>query len=105
MFKRINIETLKAEIYISSLHVHLNMLQDKITLRSQINDCMQKIKQACKLIHVHLMNVNYIISCFFIIKKVMLLNNLIQEDAKIQLRCKQLAFAAMISTSDSIAIT
>jgi len=34
----------------------------------------------------------------------MLLNKLIQEDVKIQLRCKQLTFAAMISTSDSIAI-
>ena len=34
MFKRVNIETLKAEMYRSSLHVHLNMLQDKVTLRS-----------------------------------------------------------------------
>ena len=34
----------------------------------------------------------------------MLLNNLIQEDAKIQLRCKQLTFAVMTSTSDNIAI-
>ena len=50
------------------------------------------------------MNINCIISCFFVIKKVMLLNNLIQEDAKIQSRCKWLTFAAMISTSDSIAI-
>ncbi len=33
-FKRVSIKTLKAEMYISSLHVHLNMLQDKITLRS-----------------------------------------------------------------------
>ena len=65
---------------------------------------MQKIKQACKLIHIHLINVNHIISHFFIIKKVTLLNNLIQEDAKIQLRCKWLVLAAMISTSDSIAI-
>ncbi len=50
------------------------------------------------------MNINHIISHFLIIKKVMLLNKLIQEDVKIQLRCKQLTFAAMISTSDSIAI-
>ncbi len=91
-------------MYISSLHVHLNMLQDKIILRSWVNDCTQKIKQACELIHVHLMNVNYIISRSFIIKKVMLLNNLIQEDAKIQSRCEWLVFAATISTSDSIAI-
>ncbi len=33
-FKRVRIETLKAEMYTSSLHVHLNMLQDKITLHS-----------------------------------------------------------------------
>ncbi len=33
-FKRVSIETLKAETYTSSLHVHLNMLQNKITLRS-----------------------------------------------------------------------
>ncbi len=77
IFKRVSIETLKAEMYTSSLHVHLNMLQDKIMLRSQVNDHMQKIRQACKLIHVHLMNINYIISHFFIIKKVTLLNNLI----------------------------
>ncbi len=50
------------------------------------------------------MNVNCIISRSFVIKKVMLLNNLIQEDAKIQSRCKQLVLAAMISTNDSIAI-
>jgi len=104
MFKRVSIETLKAETFTSSLHVHLNMLQDKITLRSQVNDCMQKIRQACKLIRAHLMNVNCIISRSFVIKKVTLLNNLIQEDAKIQSRCKQLAFAATILTSDSITI-
>ncbi len=91
-------------MYISLLHVHLNMLQNKIILCSWVNDHMQKIRQACKLICTHLMNVNCIIFCFFIIKKVMLLNNLIQENAKIQLRCKQLTFAATISTSDSIAI-
>ena len=104
MFKRVSIKTLKVKMFTSSLHVHLNMLQDKIMLCSQVNDCTQKIRQACKLIHVHLMNVNYIISYFFIIKKVILLNNLIQEDAKIQLRCEWLAFAATISTSDSITI-
>ncbi len=50
------------------------------------------------------MSVNCTISYSFIIKKVMLLNNSIQEDAKIQLRHEQLALAATISTSDSIAI-
>ncbi len=104
MFKRVSIKILKAEMYTSSLHVYLNMLQDKITLRSWINDRMQKIWQACKLIYAHLMSVNCIISHFLIIKKVTLLNNSIQEDAKIQQRCKWLVLAAMISTSDSIAI-
>ncbi len=33
-FKRVNIETLETETYMSSLHVHLNMLQNKITLHS-----------------------------------------------------------------------
>jgi len=33
-FKRVNIETLKIKIYMSSLHVHLNMLQNKIMLHS-----------------------------------------------------------------------
>ncbi len=104
MFKRVSIETLKAEMYTSSLHIHLNMLQDKITLRSQVNNRTQKIRQACKLIHAHLMSVNCIISYSFIIKKVISLNNLIQENAKIQSRCKWLAFAAIILTSDSIII-
>ncbi len=104
MFKRVSIETLKAEMYTSSLHVHLNMLQNKIMLRSQVNNCMQKISQACKLICTCLMNVNCIISRSFVIKKVTLLNNLIQENMKIQLRRKWLAFAATILTSDSIAI-
>ena len=104
MFKRVSIKTLKAEMYISSLHVHLNMLQDKITLRSWVNNYTQKIKQACELIHACLMSVNHIISHFLILKKVMLLNNLIQEDAKIQSKCKQLVLAVTISTSNSIAI-
>ncbi len=51
------------------------------------------------------MSINCIIFHFLIIKKMMLLNNLIQEDAKIQLKHKWLILAAMISTSDSIAIT
>ncbi len=44
IFKRVSIETLKAKMYTSSLHVHLNMLQDKIMLRSWINNCTQKIR-------------------------------------------------------------
>ncbi len=37
-FKRISIETLKTEIYTSSLHVHLNILQNKIMLHNCVND-------------------------------------------------------------------
>ncbi len=106
VFKRVNIETLKTEIYMSSLHVHLNMLQNKIMLHSWINDWTQEIRQACKLIHVRLTRVNHVISRLLIIKKIILLNVFIQEDAKIQLRCKWcIFFFTMISTSNNIAIT
>ena len=104
-FKRVNIETLKTETYMSSLHVHLNMLQNKITLHSQVNNWMQEIKQACKLICAYLTRVNHVISRLLIIKKIVLLNVFIQKDAKIQLRCKwHTLFFTMISTSDSIVI-
>jgi len=32
IFKRVNIKTLKTEMYTFSLHVHLNKLQNQITL-------------------------------------------------------------------------
>ncbi len=52
------------------------------------------------------MKVNHVISYSFIIKKIVLLNIFIQEDAKIQLRCRWcIFFFIMISTSDSIVIT
>ncbi len=106
VFKRVNIETLETEIYMSLLHVHLNMLQNKITLHSWVNDRTQEIRQACKLIHAHLTKVNRVISRSLVIKKIVLLNVFIQEDAKIQLRCRwHIFFFTMISTSDSIAIT
>ncbi len=105
-FKRVNIETLKTETYMNSLHVHLNMLQNKITLHSWINDWTQEIRQACELIHVRLMRVNHVISRSFIIKKIVLLNVFIQEDVKIQSRCRWCTFFfTMISTSDNIIIT
>ncbi len=67
---------------------------------------MQEIRQACKLICAHLMRVNHVISRSFIIKKIVLLNVFIQEDVKIQLRCRWYTlFFTMISTSNSIAIT
>ncbi len=50
--------------------------------------------------------VNRVISRSLVIKKIVLLNVFIQEDAKIQLRCRwHTLFFTMISTSDSIAIT
>ncbi len=52
-----------------------------------------------------ILTVNYIISHLLIIKKIVLLNIFIQEDAKIQSRCKwYIFFFITISTSDSIAI-
>ncbi len=52
------------------------------------------------------MKVNCIISCLLIIKKIVLLNVFIQEDAKIQSRCRWcILFFTIISTSNSIAIT
>ncbi len=103
-FKRVSIEILEAETYTSSLHVHLNMLQDKITLRSRIDDRTQETRQACELIRARLMSVNRTIPRSSVTKKVTLLNNSIQEGAKIQSRRERLALAATNSTSDSIAI-
>ncbi len=105
-FKRVNIETLETETYMSSLHVHLNMLQNKITLHSRVNDRTQEIRQACKLIRARLTRVNRVISRSLVIKKIVLLNAFIREGAKIQLRRRRhTLFFTMISTSDSIAIT
>ena len=104
-FKRVNIKTLETETYTSSLHVHLNMLQNKITLHSCVDDWTQEIRQACKLIHAHLTKVICIISWLLVIKKIVLLNVFIQEDAKIQSRRRRcIFFFTMISTSDNIAI-
>ncbi len=103
-FKRVSIETLKTETYTSSLHVHLNMLQNKITLHSQVNDWTQEIRQACELIRARLTKVNHVISRLLVIKKIVLLNVFIQQSAKIQSRCRWRFFFFMISTSDSIAI-
>ncbi len=52
------------------------------------------------------MRVNHVISHSFIIKKIVLLNAFIQEDAKIQSRCRwHIFFFTMISTNNNIAIT
>ncbi len=104
VFKRVSIETLETEIYTSSLHVHLNMLQNKITLHSWINDRMQEIRQACELIRARLTRVNRVISRLLVIKKIVLLNVFIQQSAKIQSRCRRRFLFFTISTSDSIAI-
>ncbi len=66
---------------------------------------MQEIRQACELIRVRLTRVNHVISHLLIIKKIILLNVFIQEDVKIQLRCRWcILFFTMISTSYSIVI-
>jgi len=104
VFKRVSIETLEAETYTSSLHVHLNMLQNKITLHSRVNDRTQEIRQACELIRARLTRVNRVISRSLVSKKIVLLNVFIQEDAKIQSRRRWRSLFFMISTSDSIAI-
>jgi len=53
-----------------------------------------------------LTRVNRVISRSLIIKKIILLNVFIQEDVKIQSRCRwRILFFTIISTSDSIAIT
>ncbi len=67
---------------------------------------MQEIRQACELIRAHLTRVNRVISRLLVIKKIVLLNVFIQEDAKIQSRHRWCTlFFTMISTSDNIAIT
>ncbi len=103
-FKRVSIETLKIKMYISLLHVHLNMLQNKVTLRSRVDDRTQKTRRACKLIRVWLMRINRFISHFSVIKKVVLLNTSIQEGAKMQSRRRWFNLSTMTSISDSIAI-
>ncbi len=81
------------------------MLQNKIMLHNYVNNWMQEIRQACKLICIHLTKVIHVISRSLIIKKMILLNVFIQDDAKIQLRCRWcILFFTMISTSDSIII-
>ncbi len=90
IFKKVNIKTLKVETYTFSLHVHLNKLQNQVTLRSWINDRTQKTWWACKIIHAHLIKTNRLISHFSIFKKMTFLNVSIREEAKIQSRCKRL---------------
>ncbi len=103
-FKRVSIKTLEIKTYISSLHVHLNMLQNKVTLHSWINDRTQETKRACKLIHARLTEINRFTSRFSVIKKIMLLNTVIQEDTRMQSRCRWFNLSMMISISNSIAI-
>ncbi len=95
---------LKIEIYISSLHVHLNMLQNKVTLRSWIDDRTQETKWAYKFIYAQLMKINHLIFCSSVIKKVLLLNTFIQENSRMQFKCKWFDLFMMTSISDSIII-
>ncbi len=83
VFRKVNIETLKVETYTFLLHVHLNKLQNQVTLRSWIDNRTQKTQWACKIICVHLIKTNILISCFSIFKKMTFLNTSIHEEAKI----------------------
>ncbi len=66
---------------------------------------MQEIKWACKFIHAQLMKINYLIFHFFVIKKVVLLNTFIQENARMQSEHRWFNLFTTISINDSIAIT
>jgi len=103
-FKRVSIETLEIEMYTSSLHVHLNMLQNKVTLRSWVNDRTQETRWACEFICIQLMKINHLISRFSVIKKIVLLNTFIQEDVRMQSKRRWFNLSTMISISDNIAI-
>ena len=92
VFRKVNIETLKVETYTFSLHVHLNKLQNQVTLRSWINDRTQKTWWACKIIHARLIKTNRLISRFSTFKKMTFLNALICKEAKIQFRRERLNF-------------
>ena len=100
VFKKVNIETLKVETYTFSLHVHLNKLQNQVTLRSRVNDRTQKTRWACKIIHAHLIETNRLISHFSTSKKMTFLNVSIRERAKIQFRCRQLDLLMSTQTSE-----
>ncbi len=90
---------LKVETYTFLIHVHLNKLQNQVTLRSWINDKTQKTQWACKIIHAHLIKTNRLISHFSIFKKMTFLNVSIHEEAKIQFKHEWLNFLMMIQTS------
>ncbi len=100
VFKKVNIEMLKVETYAFSLHVHLNKLQNQVTLRSWINDKTQKTWWACKIIHAHLIETNRLISRFSIFKKMTFLNILICKEAKIQSEREQLDLLMMTQMNE-----
>ncbi len=100
IFKKVNIETLKIEMYTSSLHVHLNKLQNQTTLCSWINDRMWKTQQACKIICAHLIEINQFISYFSIFKKATFLNISIHEEARLQFKHRWYNVSMLISTSE-----
>jgi len=102
IFRKVNIETLKVKTYTFSLHVHLNKLQNQVTLRSWINDRIQKTWWVCKIICAHLIKTNKLIFRFSIFKKITFLNASICKEAKIQSRRKRLNFLMMIQMSKRV---
>ncbi len=91
---------LKVETYTFSLYVHLNKLQNQVTLRSWIDDKIQKTQWACKIIHAYLIKINRLIFCFSIFKKITFLNVSIHKRAKIQFKCRWLNLLMLIQTSE-----
>ncbi len=65
---------------------------------------MQETRQACKLICIWLTKINHLTSHFSVIKKIVLLNIVIQESTRMQSKCRWFDLFTMISISDSIAI-
>ncbi len=100
IFQKVNIKMLKVETYTSSLHVHLNKLQNQTTLRSWFDDRTRETQWACKIIHAHLIETNQLISHSSTFKKMTFLNVSIHEEAKIQFRRRWLNFSMLISTSE-----
>ncbi len=100
VFRKVNIKTLKVETYTFLLHVHLNKLQNQVTLRSWINDRTQKTQWACKIICAHLIEINRLIFRFSIFKKMMFLNILIHKEAKIQFKHERLDFLTLTQMSE-----
>ncbi len=100
VFQKVNIETLKVETYTSSLHVHLNKLQNQTTLCSQVDDRTRETQRAFEIIRARLIETNQLISRSSTSKKTTFLNVSIRKEAKIQFRCSWLDSSTLISMNE-----